>query len=143
MMRKFIVYVSSLLMISSLLLQYIFGGVSSAYASTSTTISTPIKHIVVIFQENVSFDHYFGAYPNATNTSGEPRFTAAPHTPSVNGLTGVLFANNPNGNFSINPFRLDRSEATTCDMNHEYTAEQKAYHAGLLDKFVEFGSSTD
>src|SRR5690349_12158256 len=95
MMRKFIVYVSSLLMISSLLLQYIFGGVSSAYASTSTTTSTPIKHIVVIFQENVSFDHYFGTYPNVTNTSGEPRFTAAPHTPSVNGLTGILLANNP------------------------------------------------
>ena len=27
--------------------------------------ATPIKHLVVIFQENVSFDHYFGTYPNA------------------------------------------------------------------------------
>ena len=27
--------------------------------------TTPIKHLVVIFQENVSFDHYFGTYPNA------------------------------------------------------------------------------
>ena len=26
---------------------------------------TPIKHLVVIFQENVSFDHYFGTYPQA------------------------------------------------------------------------------
>ena len=33
--------------------------------------ATPIKHIVVIFQENVSFDHYFGTYPNAANTSGQ------------------------------------------------------------------------
>ncbi len=32
---------------------------------------TPIKHLVVIFQENVSFDHYFGTYPNAANTSGQ------------------------------------------------------------------------
>ena len=24
---------------------------------------TPIKHVVVIFQENVSFDHYFATYP--------------------------------------------------------------------------------
>ena len=32
--------------------------------------STPIKHLVVIFQENVSFDHYFGTYPNATNADG-------------------------------------------------------------------------
>jgi phospholipase C len=29
--------------------------------------STPIKHLVVIFQENISFDHYFGTYPNALN----------------------------------------------------------------------------
>ena len=30
---------------------------------SSTT--TPIKHLVVIFQENVSFDHYFASYPQA------------------------------------------------------------------------------
>src|SRR6202041_348620 len=51
---------------------------------------TPTRHVVVIFQENVSFDHYFGTYPNATNPSGEPRFVAAPGTPTVNGLTGLL-----------------------------------------------------
>jgi len=27
--------------------------------------NTPTKHIVAIFQENVSFDHYFGTYPDA------------------------------------------------------------------------------
>src|ERR1700754_4237944 len=37
--------------------------------------ATPIKHLVVIFQENRSFDHYFGTYPNATNPAGEPAFT--------------------------------------------------------------------
>jgi phospholipase C len=50
--------------------------------------------------------------------------------------------NLPNGNYSINPFRLDRSQAITCDMNHEYTAEQQAYHGGLVDKFVEFTGPT-
>ena len=30
----------------------------------------PIKHLVVIFDENVSFDHYFGTYPKAANTDG-------------------------------------------------------------------------
>ena len=47
--------------------------------------STPIKHVVVIFQENVSFDHYFGTYPNAANTDGQT-FHAAPDTPAVDGL---------------------------------------------------------
>ena len=58
--------------------------------------TTPIKHVVVIFDENISFDHYFGTYPNAANTSGQP-FYAAPGTPTVNGLTGSLLTANPNG----------------------------------------------
>jgi phospholipase C len=37
------------------------------YGSNTTT---PIKHIVVIPQEDISFDHYFGTYPNAANPSG-------------------------------------------------------------------------
>src|ERR1700751_3456829 len=40
------------------------------YAPTAT----PIKHLVVIFQENVSFDHYFGTYPTAENNPGETPF---------------------------------------------------------------------
>ena len=47
--------------------------------------ATPIRHVVVIFQENVSFDHYFGTYPNAANTDGQT-FHAAPGTPAVDGL---------------------------------------------------------
>ena len=58
--------------------------------------STPIKHLVVIFDENISFDHYFGTYPNATNPAGEPRFTPTDGTPSVNGLDPTLLTNNPN-----------------------------------------------
>jgi phospholipase C len=55
--------------------------------------ATPIKHVVVIFQENVSFDHYFGTYPNALNLSGETRFTASPRTPKVNNLVNPLDVN--------------------------------------------------
>ena len=47
----------------------------------------------MIFQENVSFDHYFGTYPNALNLSGETRFTAAPRTPKVNNLVTPLDVN--------------------------------------------------
>ena len=44
--------------------------------------ATPIQHLVIVFQENVSFDHYFGTYPNAANPPGEPPFQAADGTPS-------------------------------------------------------------
>src|SRR3974377_2302284 len=74
--------------------------------------ATPIKHVVVIFDENNAFDHYFGTYPNAANPPGEPQFTALPNTPAVNGLTPALLANNPN---STGPFRLDRSKQDLCD----------------------------
>ena len=46
------------------------------------TPATPIQHLVVIFNENISFDHYFGTYPDARNLKGEPKFTAATNTPS-------------------------------------------------------------
>src|SRR6202050_3597224 len=49
--------------------------------------ATPIQYLVVIFQENVSFDHYFGTYPNALNPKFENNLVAAANTPTVNGLT--------------------------------------------------------
>jgi phospholipase C len=47
---------------------------SSAATSATSPTSTAINHLVVSFQENVSFDHYFGTYPSATNPPGEPKF---------------------------------------------------------------------
>lgn len=109
-----------------------------------TRTATPIRHVVVIFGENISFDHYFGAYPNALNPAGEPRFTPAPGTPGVNGFTSALLTLNPNylnsanASGASNPFRLDRSQASTADQDHSYTPEQEAFHAGLMDSFPEY-----
>jgi phospholipase C len=43
--------------------------------------ATPIKHLVIIFNENRSFDHYFATYPDAGNPPGEIPFKADPRTP--------------------------------------------------------------
>jgi uncharacterized membrane protein YbhN (UPF0104 family) len=103
---------------------------------------TPIRHLVVIFQENVSFDHYFGTYPTAANTGGQP-FAAAPHTPKVAGLTPALLTSNPN---SSQPARLDSSPTglagsaggqLTCDQDHNYSDEQQAFDGGKMDQFVQ------
>ena len=77
--------------------------------------ATPIKHIVVVFQENRSFDRYFGTYPHALNPPGEPRFVPAPDTPTVNGLTPALLTHNPN---LANPVRLGPDVGNTCGSNH-------------------------
>ena len=111
------------------------------YASHTSPTATPIKHLVVIFQENVSFDHYFATYPVAKNADGEPEFQAKPNTPSINGLSGELLTHNPNATNSINgsgatnPFRLSRAEASTADQDHDYTPEQMAFDHGLMDAF--------
>jgi len=117
----------------------------AASPASSYPTATPIKHVVIIFGENISFDHYFGTYPTATNPPGEPAFTALPGTPAVNGLTPDLLNNNPNLNptnnntaqnsVATNPFRLDRSQAFTPSQNHAYGPEQKAFDGGKMDLF--------
>jgi phospholipase C len=114
---------------------------SRALAAGPSETATPIKHLVVIFGENISFDHYFGTYPVAANPGKGPNFFAAPGTPSVNGLTGALLTLNPNllnpanGTGATNPFRLDYTQAATADMDHNYGPEQKAFDNGLMDAF--------
>jgi len=125
--------------------------------------ATPIKHLVVIFQENVSFDHYFGTYPKAQNNAGETPFHALPGTPKfINTLVTPLDVNhhfkllegvdllnkNPNssagtgatinGAFASNPFRLTPAEALTSDQGHNYTPEQAAYDNGKMDAFPHY-----
>ncbi len=103
---------------------------AAAYATT-----TPIKHAVVIFQENISFDHYFGTYPYATNPTTETPFQAKENTPTVNNLLGGgLLTENPN---STQPFRMDPTMSVTCDQNHSYGPEQTADDHGLMDRFPE------
>jgi len=103
--------------------------------------ATPIKHLVVIFDENRSFDHYFATYPHAANPAGEPQFHAQLFTPRVEGLDARLLNANPNrlnaanGVNAVNPFRLDRTQANTEGQNHGYKAEQQAYDNGKSDLF--------
>jgi phospholipase C len=123
---------------------------SSANAQTprisveTPTPTTPIQHVVVIFGENISFDHYFATYPKAVNPPGQPKFFALPGTPAVNGLTGTLLTDNPNftntanGTGAANPFRFNRDQALTADMNHSDAPEQEAYDLGALDLFPKF-----
>ena len=50
--------------------------------NVSSPTATPVKHLVVIFDENVSFDHYFGTYPDALNPPHETPFKALAGTPA-------------------------------------------------------------
>jgi phospholipase C len=126
---------------------------AAAYAT-----ATKIKHLVVIFGENISFDHYFGTYPTAANKAGEAPFVAATGTPTPNNLStpldptkgfsaitpAILLTANPtaanaaNGAGAANPFRLDPSEAATQDMGHNYMPEQLASDNNAMDLFPKY-----
>ena len=119
----------------------------AAPAAVAVAPSTAIQHVVVIFGENISFDHYFGTYPNAANTGGTP-FTAASGTPTniSNYISnpGLLTAN-PNessanlvaasNSIPSNPFRLGPNQAGTGDQDHNYGPEQLAFDNGKMDLF--------
>jgi len=111
---------------------------------TPVTSAQVIKHVVVIFNENISFDHYFGTYPNAANLStNASKFTAAAGTPTniANYVTSPsLLTANPNLNIAngagaTNPFRLDPNQAGTNDQDHNYGPEQTAFDGGKMDQF--------
>ena len=115
--------------------------------------ATPIQHVIVLFQENVSFDHYFGTYPNAlyngtttgNDPTGAPSFMPVNNTPTVNGLSPELLTNNPNKTTTgvqRNPQRLSPAQAYTCSVNHNYGPEQQAVDSGLMDKFPQFTGRT-
>jgi phospholipase C len=103
--------------------------------------ATPIKHVVVVFGENISFDHYFGTYPGTNNL-----LTPLDTTNNFAPLVGVdLLNNNPvknnaaNGTGAVNPFLLSgAAQAFTNDMGHNYKPEQQASDNGAMDLFPEF-----
>ena len=114
----------------------------SAPAVTPTTSAQAIKHVVVIFGENISFDHYFGTYPTAANPSTDKvKFTAATGTPVPNNLVSQnLLTVNPNTSIANGagaslPFRLGPAQAATNDQDHNYGPEQAAYDGGKMDLF--------
>ena len=114
--------------------------------TNSTT--TPIKHVVVIFDENVSFDHYFGTYPFATNTDGTT-FVAKPGTPTGERAVHQDHQERPGRTAAdqqperVQPAAADPREALTCDQNHDYTPEQHADDGGKMDKFVQYTQQDD
>ena len=100
-------------------------GVSAQSATSNTTSvqianpsnSTPIQHIVILFQENHAFDNYFGTYPGA------------------NGLnSSIALPVKKGSNVTVSPFHLS-SQRLRPFSNTAVTA-RRAYNNGTMDGFV-------
>ncbi|MFI2764721.1 phospholipase C [Streptomyces echinatus] len=115
----------------------VLGGTAPGWAAapSARATATPIQHVVVLFDENISFDHYFATYPKAANTDGT-KFTAARNTPKdIDTLAHAgLLNRNPN---LYTPRRLSPAQAVTCDQNHSYGPEQYAANGGRADRYVQ------
>jgi phospholipase C len=76
---------------------------------TPITPQAAIKHVVVIFDENISFDHYFGTYPNAANTGGTtftPATAATVAAATAAGTTSLPATPTNINNYLTNPTLL-------------------------------------
>jgi kumamolisin len=80
--------------------------------------SSPIKNIVIVFQENHTFDNYFGTFPGAEGTTGK-NFCL----PKTRGSKSC-----------VSPFHA--SNLTPVDMNHNWSSAHADYDGGKMDGFI-------
>jgi phospholipase C len=89
---------------------------------------TDIEHVVILIQENRSFDHYFGTLPGVRGFS-DPRARetlSQPGYPTA-GFNGVLF-----------PFHLETGGVAQCfhDITHKWVPQHQSWDGGEMDGFV-------
>ncbi len=93
------------------------GAASQAAASVpGATGIDHINHVVVLMQENHSYDSYFGAL----HFEGQPQSSIEPSTPNPNPLGGRPIA----------PF-LTTDACTTADLNHSWDATHQVIAQGM------------
>jgi len=87
-----------------------------------------IKHVIVIFQENRSFDHYFGTYPFAEG------FIARAGTPIPDNLLG--YPRSDTYQHNLLPVRRIVDDRTL-DLPHDQATMVAEYNQGRMDHFVQ------
>jgi phospholipase C len=97
--------------------------------STTCAKITDIEHVVILIQENRSFDHYFGSYKGARGFSASSNAFKQPYPGNTTASpTGLLY-----------PFHLDSSKwnaACTHDIDHSWIVQHESWNNGANDGFV-------
>jgi phospholipase C len=90
---------------------------------------TDIEHVVILIQENRSFDHYFGSYRGVRGYSDQ---SLAFQQPNPSNTTSP-----PLG--ALLPFHLDTTTtnaACTHDITHDWVSQHQSWNSGAMDGFV-------
>jgi phospholipase C len=89
-----------------------------------------VEHIVVLMQENRSFDHYFGSL-RGVRGFGDPR--------PVQLATGKSVWHQPNGDQEVLPYHPDAKDLGLRfieGLNHEWTGSHAAVNGGRYDQWI-------
>jgi phospholipase C len=90
---------------------------------------TDIEHVVILIQENRSFDHYFGSYRGVRGFSDQSMAFQQPDPANTTiSPVGTLL-----------PFHLDTSTtnaACTHDITHDWVPQHQSWDNGAMDGFV-------
>lgn len=119
-------------MIRLRLLRWLFGGVGLGTAvlmgggapvtgrDTAPQPQTPIEHMIVLMQQNHTFDNYFGTYPGADGLRPD---ICMPVDPS-----------DPTGAPCVEPFHI--GDRPIADLNHSVATSRLQYNQGRMDGFI-------
>jgi phospholipase C len=109
------------------------GGAGRTVATPATPSAcsklTDIEHVVILIQENRSFDHYFGSYRGVRGFSDQGMAFQQPDPANA--------TSSPVG--TLLPFHLDTSTtnaACTHDISHDWVPQHQSWKNGAMDGFV-------
>jgi phospholipase C len=96
---------------------------------------TDIDHVIILIQENRSFDHYFGTY-SGVEGFGSPAAKAVYEQQGypVEGYEGKLL-----------PFHLESNNVAQCfpDLTHSWVPQHHSWDNGAMDEFVRTHLASD
>lgn len=105
------------------------GGMTSTTGSSACGKVTDIDHVVILIQENRSFDHYFGSYKGVRGFADQSAAFNQPYPPNTSSApAGVLL-----------PYHLDTTTtnaACTHDITHDWVPQHQSWDNGQMDGFV-------
>jgi len=116
-MKKRLVYFALFLLLLSAFNP--FDRVAAQAAALEPATRTPIKHLVVLVQENHSFDNYFGTYPGADGYPADAKMPVDPAKPQSGFVTPWHIGNYP-----------------ITDLSHSSSTFKQQYDNGKMDGFV-------
>ena len=114
----------------------------TATAATTAASLSDIKHIVILMQENRSFDHYFGTL------SGTAGFSDPDALPGVFDQHGYQPGAGVSASGYTQPFNLQNHPPTengydTNDIDHSWAGQHNSWNGGKMDSFITSHLATD